>query len=101
MINGLTKSEFDIIIKEVIEPLKGINARVWIFGSRARDDYKKFSDIDLLYEEDEANPAPSGFICDIELRLEESNLPYKVELVNVTKLAESYRDSVMKDRVLL
>ena len=101
MINGLTKSEFDIIVKEVIEPLKSIKARVWVFRSRAREDYKKYSDIDLLFELDEDSTIPPGFIYNIELRLEESNLPYKVELVNVEILADSYRDSVMKDRILL
>lgn len=101
MIKGLSKDELDIIFREVIEPLKSINASVWIFGSRARGDFKKYSDIDILYKEEENYPAPSGFIYDIELSLEESKLPYKVELVNVNNLAESYRNSVMRDRLLL
>ena len=101
MINGLSKSELEIINKEVLEPLKSMDVRVWVFGSRARNDFKKYSDIDLLFELDENSTIPAGFIYDIELRLEESNLPYKVELVNIDKIAESYRDSIMKDRIAL
>lgn len=101
MINGLSKIELEIINKEVLEPLKSMDVRVWVFGSRARNDFKKYSDIDLLFELDENSTIPAGFIYDIELRLEESNLPYKVELVNIDKIAESYRDSIMKDRIAL
>ena len=44
MINGLSSSELDIVNRLVIEPLKNINAKVWVFGSRARVDFKKYSD---------------------------------------------------------
>lgn len=95
---GLTDSEYDLLRCLVIEPLAKRGARVWIFGSRARGDHKKFSDIDILFEISDRAVLPAGFLSRIQEEVEESRLPYKVDLVEMRQLAESYREGILKDR---
>jgi predicted nucleotidyltransferase len=96
---GLTSEEFKILEEILFKPLKVHSARVWIFGSRARGDQKKFSDIDVLYSLKEEESLPSGLLFEIKDRLENSDLPYKVDLVEEKDLAKSYRENVLRDRV--
>ena len=43
---GLSEDELNTLAQLVVGPLVGAGAKVWCFGSRARGDHKKFSDID-------------------------------------------------------
>lgn len=72
---GLSKEHFYIIIKILSKYSQDIE-EVKIFGSRARGNYKKTSDIDLAlkFREDK--------ITDLMMEFEESALPYKVDLID-------------------
>lgn len=94
---GLRPHEFEILAKGLIEPLKLKGISLWIFGSRARGDFKKFSDIDILYD----GLLTLSELSDLREKLEESDLPYKVDLVNLSDVAESYKMHIMKDRIRL
>lgn len=94
---GLRDSDFLFLQKNLIQPLKAHGFRVYIFGSRATGKNHPFSDIDILLEK-------GGDKADFQMSklkefFEESNFPYKIDLVRSEDLAESYRPSVMKDRV--
>ena len=78
--------------------MQNSGATLFLFGSRARGDHQKFSDLDILVVSKED---PSQLMREISERLEESNFPYKVELVWDQNLAESYRASVERDIILL
>jgi uncharacterized protein len=95
---GLDPKEFEILDQLLLQPLRNHGAKIWVFGSRARGDHKKYSDLDVLYQ---AGNLPSGLMYDIKTNLEESKLPIKVDIVNDSELAKSYRESVEKDRVEL
>ena len=101
MIQGLTQAENELLEHLAIRPLKEMGCEVWVFGSRARGDHRKFSDIDLLFKLPVGQTLPHGFVSELHEALEESNLVYKVDLVEEKDLAESYRDGVFKNRVLL
>ena len=96
---GLNDLEFQFLTENVIQPLKKFHAKVYIFGSRANGKFKKFSDIDILYVPDIANPMPSNVISQITLSLEDSDFAYKVDLVSSTELASSYRASVDREKI--
>jgi len=98
---GLSDSDYQILTDYLISPLKASHAKVYIFGSRARGQYHQFSDIDILFEEDSRYPIPFEKISLIKDRLENSNITIKVDLVNWNNLAESYKPSVLKDRILI
>ncbi len=95
---SLSDEELKFLGENVVKPLSSIGYKVWCFGSRARGDGAKFADVDILIE---GPGKPRAVISEIEERLIESNFPYKVDLVLEVDLAESYRDSVFADRVLL
>jgi predicted nucleotidyltransferase len=97
---GLSEADFAILEKVAIQPLKAHGCRVWIFGSRARGNFKPFSDIDLLYEES-SHPLPAGLRGQILENLEESRLNFKVDLVNSSEAAKSYLPGILKDRIEL
>jgi predicted nucleotidyltransferase len=96
MMFGLGAADWEILRQECIDPLKDAGAKVWVFGSRARGDYTKFSDIDILYEF-QINSKRS--ITAIKNNLEESRLSIKVDLVSINELADSYKSSVLKERI--
>ncbi len=90
---GLTPSDWEIVRTTCIDPLKKLGVKVWVYGSRARGDHKKFSDLDILYHGN-----PGAVIHSIKEALEESRLTIKVDLVSADDLAESYRSNIFKDR---
>lgn len=94
---GLTELQFLTLLDLVISPLKACGATVWIFGSRARGDHKPFSDVDILYETQNNRPFPVGFISKLKETIEESRFPFKVDLVNLKEIADSYREGALKD----
>jgi predicted nucleotidyltransferase len=49
----------------------------YAYGSRAKGTAYKFSDLDICYQED----IPADIVCQIEEELEESDLPFMIELV--------------------
>jgi uncharacterized protein len=98
---GLNDQQFAMLLDLVINPLKVTGATVWIFGSRARGDYKPFSDIDLMYELPKGLSLPTGFISQIKEKIEESRFPYKIDLVDAQDMAQSYRENAHKDKTIL
>jgi predicted nucleotidyltransferase len=92
---GLTKEQFQYIQETVIDPLKSNGATVWIFGSRARGDNKKYSDLDIMVESREDI---SAIVGKIQENLESGNFPYKVDMVQNKDFAKSYRESFEKDK---
>lgn len=72
------------------------NHTLWIFGSRARGDAKPHSDVDILLE----GPPPSSLErAKLELALEESNLPFPVDLVGEWELFEEFASRIAAERV--
>jgi predicted nucleotidyltransferase len=96
---GLSTLEYALVDKLLFTPLKKRKCKVWVFGSRARGDHKAFSDLDILYENSELSELSLGELSQIKEDLEESELPYKVDIVNFDEVAESYRDGISKDRI--
>lgn len=98
---GVDDNSWDILRKLVLDPLKSYGSRVYLFGSRARGTYRKFSDVDLLIEANITNPVTLHQLYEIRSAIEDSRFPYKVDLVDSTELAESYRDQVHSEKIEL
>ena len=91
---GLTQSQFEFIESEVVEPLQKSGAKVYVFGSRARGDYKPFSDLDLMVESTQR----TALIGTLQEKLQESRFPFKVDLVHFSEFAEAYKNGYLKER---
>jgi predicted nucleotidyltransferase len=83
----------------LFRPLKDAGFKIWIFGSRARGDHRPFSDIDLLYQLPETTTNFASLISRLKENLEEGPLPYKIDLVDINDLAESYKEKILRERV--
>lgn len=83
----------------VIGPLQKSGYRVHLFGSRARGSHRPFSDVDLLI--DGSEQLSLALLGELRERLELGPLPFKVDLVEWSSLAESYREEVLAARKLL
>lgn len=67
------------------------------FGSRVKGTEKRFSDLDLCYKEN----IPSVTISKLEEDFEESNLPFKVDIVNWNYCSNDFRSLIEKDMIPL
>ena len=56
-----------------------------------------FSDLDLCYQD----PIPSYEAVQIKGELEDSNLPFIVELVNWQRMRQAFREAIQKDLVMV
>ncbi|MCM0606891.1 MAG: nucleotidyltransferase domain-containing protein [Xanthomonadaceae bacterium] len=72
-------------------------SKVWIFGSRARGDEKKFSDLDVLYES--KTLLPLSVLSKIKEDIEESKITIKVDIVLLKDLPKTFLPTTLKDRI--
>ena len=74
-------------------------ANVWVFGSRATGKAKKYSDLDLCIEASE--PLGLDLMSALAEDFSESDLPWKVDLVDWHSISEVFRAIIDRDKVLL
>lgn len=68
----------------------------YAFGSRVKGTQKKLSDLDLCFTED----IPWSVRSHIDEDFEESDLPFKVDVVDWNMCDENFRALIAKDMVL-
>jgi predicted nucleotidyltransferase len=71
----------DELRRMVLDILGEHDAAVWLFGSCARGDARHYSDIDVAIMPWEN--LPHGFFAELEDAIEESTIPYDVDLVDL------------------
>lgn len=80
-------------VREImLRGLAGHAARVWLFGSCANGDARPRSDIDVAFEADD--PIPAATITELLDALEESDVPYAVEVVDMVTAGDALRQAV-------
>lgn len=85
------------IVKDILEKYLPANATVWVFGSRATGKAKKFSDLDLAI--DIGKPISSSIMTELAFDFEESDLPYKVDLLDWATISNNFKSNIENDRV--
>ena len=76
------------IIKNILRKhLPGIEIRA--FGSRVRGDAKSYSDLDLAIVATEKLPLTTIFALKEELQ--ESNLPFRVDIIDWNRISDSFK----------
>lgn len=86
-------------VKDIIFPLVDNQTKVFIFGSRANNKARKFSDIDIGLEAD--NQINFETIGQIKQAFEESDLPYNVDIVEFSKLPKKFKKVAQKNIIYL
>lgn len=67
----------------------------YAFGSRVKGNPKTLSDLDLCFFEN----IPTNTLAHIDEDFEESDLPYKVDIVNWNTCSDTFREIIKKDLV--
>jgi len=79
----------------LLDYLKPWHVEVFLFGSRARDDARPGSDIDVaLWPK---GPVPRGWLSGLRELVEESHILLKVDLVDLRHSDENFRSRVMRE----
>jgi len=81
----------------VLRALEGRKAQVFLFGSFARGDESRVSDIDVAVLP--ADPLPAGLLFLIQEELENSLSLYPVDLVDLSETSAAFRERVLKEGV--
>jgi len=72
---------------------------VWAFGSRVKGDAKQYSDLDVVVMT--TQPLSFELQADIEAAFGESDLPFKVDVVDWANTSEAFRDIIDERKLLL
>ena len=73
-------------------------ATVYLFGSHATGRAHALSDVDVAI--DPARPLPASLLSRIIDELEESTIPYHVDVVDLSKSSPAFRDRVKREGVV-
>ncbi len=83
------------IVRGVLRAHLQQGARVYVFGSRAHGEARQYSDLDLALEWDQ--PLGLDVMAEIAEALSESDLPYKVDFVDLLTVDPAFRARVAAD----
>jgi predicted nucleotidyltransferase len=81
----------------VRDGLRGTDARVFLFGSRAGGRPHRASDVDVAVLPQ--TPLPAGLLSRIKEALDESTVPFSVDLVNLDDVDAVFRERVLRQGV--
>jgi predicted nucleotidyltransferase len=74
------------------------NAKIYLFGSRARGTHSKWSDIDLAL--DTGKPLTNTNIDEVKSVLAATNIPYKVDVLDFQTVSTEMQVSIKRDGIL-
>lgn len=89
--------DLETVRRIVLEGLRGHDARVFLFGSRARGDERATSDIDVAVLP--LTPLERGVIAAIRDELAESHVPFVVDLVDLSETSPALRERALEEGV--
>lgn len=86
--------------EKIIDFLKILfpKAKIYLFGSRARGDFRTFSDIDIAIDEGGV-VEPIRRIGEAREMLNASYIPYTIEVVDLYRMPEEMRKIVLKEGI--
>ncbi len=86
-------------VRQIIhKSLEGLNYKLYLFGSQARGDFSNTSDIDIGVLLN--TPSPPGILSRIREDLEESCIPYTVDLIDLNKVAPEFASHIKEEGIL-
>ncbi|MDH3998411.1 MAG: nucleotidyltransferase domain-containing protein [Desulfuromonadales bacterium] len=72
---------------------------VWAFGSRVNGSAKQYSDLDLVVLAPQ--PLALDILADLNEQFDESDLPFKVDLLDWATTSEAFRKIIQAERMVL
>lgn len=104
MNSAVALSSLDLSLKQLEEVQLILHSSlpgctVWAFGSRVRGNAKKYSDLDLVLVA--SKPLALETLADLTAMFDESDLPFKVDLLDWATTSESFRKIIEAEKVVL
>lgn len=84
------------ILRILSDALRGVEYRVYLFGSRATGRQRRGSDYDVAIE---AQGEMSSALSRAREALEESTIPFQVDVVNLADASGALRDRVRREGI--
>jgi predicted nucleotidyltransferase len=95
--NRIREEAIEELRHMVLAALGGHDAAVWLFGSCARGEPQQHSDIDIaILPRDEI---PLGFFGELQADIEESTIPYDVDLVDLRHADPALVDEIRREGI--
>ncbi len=91
--------DHEAIVRAILARHLPPGVSVAVFGSPARGRSRRYSDLDLALLGD--GPLPTSLLADLAEAFDESDLPWKVDLVDWAAANEGFRKIVDQDRVIM
>jgi len=91
--------EHQAIVRAILAQHLPPGVSVSVFGSRATGKARRYSDLDLALQGDA--PLPFSLLADLAEAFDESDLPWKVDLLDWASVNEAFRRIIDQDRVML
>ena len=96
--NKIYQQSIDMLKKIILHDIKNIHVEIILFGSRARGDYNKTSDIDIAFNfKKEQDKKKLTILRD---KVEDLNIPYKIDLVDMGKVSQQMQELIYKDGII-
>ena len=89
--------DLDQVKRLVLKGLQGHDVQVLLFGSHATGKAGKSSDIDVAVLP--GGELPVGLLSRIRESLQESHVPFSVELVDLSQTDEAFRERVLAEGI--
>lgn len=93
----ITADQRKIILNLIAHHLP--NVTVWVYGSRVKGTTRTQSDLDMVVLT--TAHGQETHVSNLKEALEESNLPFRVDLFRWDEVPENFRDTIQKDHVVL
>lgn len=84
--------------RTILSEINGEPIRVWLFGSRAKNTHRVLSDVDVALL-DERGRLSLVLMAKMREKLEESTLPFTVDLVDLRSVGERLAEQIRKHGV--
>jgi predicted nucleotidyltransferase len=94
------KSILEQVKRIIFHQLTGKSARIYLFGSWARSEEKRSSDIDVAIEFDKNEDLNHRTLMNIRHALEESTIPYKIDVVHLNGADDFIVKKVREEGIL-
>ena len=95
---GLEDRHLNFIKETLKKYISNPDAKFYIFGSRARGEYREYSDVDIAID---SLDLTSEIKSKLEIEFENSTFPYEVDIVDLNNIKESFKNLIKEDLVLL
>ena len=97
---GRDKRYLDFILQVLKDNIPQKDAKFYIFGSRAKENYKEYSDVDIAVKLPDKKLS-ADILGKILLEFNDSTLPYEVDVIDLNAIDEKFKNLIKNSLVEL